>query len=222
MHTALLTLWWASEGNSSYTLMFWQLHRLRSQSWARRLAYLPHSVSVWADFKPSHHPFLFAPCLLPEEFAQAHKSQEEGHLLYHPGLREAILKSGPGTGRNLQRPCALSLVLWDSPDLFSYLEPQRQVSGQPAEVLFHAGSQNSCSTAAASAKTTPRMDLHPYRKGLCSSIDLKGVRGPGQGGRNREGTDWSDTQGQEGGPRMREGSPPGLPGGGVGSTWLAC
>lgn len=110
-------------------------------------------------------------------------------MLYRPGLRDAILKSGPGTGRNLQRSRALSSVLWDSPDLFSYLEPQRQVSRQPAEVLFHAGSQNfSCSTAAASAKTTPRTDLHPYRKGLCSSIDLKGVRGLGQGGTGRAQT----------------------------------
>lgn len=62
------------------------------------------------------------------------------------------------------------------------------MSGQPAEVLLHAGSQDfSYSTAADSAKTTPRMDLGPNRKGLFSSPDLKGVRGLGQGGMNRGG-----------------------------------
>lgn len=64
------------------------------------------------------------------------------------------------------------------------------------------------------------MDLDPNRKGLCSFTDLKDLRGfravwdreEGTG----EGKNWNDTQSQEGGPRLREESLPGLLGNGMG------
>lgn len=91
------------------------------------------------------------------------------------------------------------------------------MSGRPAGVLFYSGRQNfSCSTAAALAKITPRMDLDPNKKGLCSFTDLKELKGfraawVGEEGTG-EGKNWNDTQSQEGSPRLREESPPGTPG----------
>lgn len=84
---------------------------------------------------------------------------------------------------------SLSSVLWDSPDGLPCLEPQRQVSGRPARVLFHSGRQNSCCTAAALDNITPRMDLDPNRKGLYFSRlkRTQGLQGGlGWGGGNRE------------------------------------
>lgn len=113
---------------------------------------------------------------------------------------------------------SLSSVLWDSPDGLPCLEPQRQVSGRPARVLFHSGRQNSCCTAAALANITPRMDLDPNRKGLIFP-DLKELRGFRAVWDGEEGTgkskNWNDTQSQEGGPRLREESPPGTLGSGM-------
>lgn len=191
MHTALRKSWWALEGNSHTRSRVDSCKDPPGRRAGPADLHTSAGSSVWADSKPPpcthsyvHHVSCQKTVCLGTQVTGATPAVTEP--VYHLGLSGAILKSGPGTGRNLQRWCAPCSVLWDSPDLLSDLESQRQVSGQPAEVLLHAGSQDfSYSTAAASAKTTPRMDLGPNRKGLFSSPDLKGVRGLGQGGRNR-------------------------------------
>lgn len=43
--------------------------------------------------------------------------------VYRLDLSVAVLKSGPGTGRNHKRSSGLSSVPWECPDPFSYVEP---------------------------------------------------------------------------------------------------
>lgn len=126
----------------THTLTCWQLHRpTRSQSWAGRSAHLCRIVSVWADSQPPpcthsyvHHVSCQKKVCLGTQVTGATPAVTEP--VYHLGLRGAILKSGPGTRRNLQRLCAPSSVLWDSPDLLSDLESQSRCLGSLLKCYF--------------------------------------------------------------------------------------